>query len=64
MQSEELKPCPFCGGLEFTGPFITEYLGDSWYPHWWLECNTCPGGMTVYSEHKHDLITKWNTRYA
>lgn len=70
--SEELKPCPFCGGTEFefreNGKF---WLGTRYsepvslsLQHW---CVRTPGQPSNYIERKgkteQDLIDAWNLRF-
>ena len=50
--SEELKPCPFCGGV------AKEYVGVA--PEDWVECIHC-GARTLMGNEK-DVIRLWNTR--
>lgn len=53
--SEELKPCPFCGGK------AKEFTGEDAAPHrWTVECDAC--GAHVGSGTRHRARTKWNRR--
>lgn len=58
----KLKPCPFCGSLELRGPCFQEYIGDTRYPSWWIECEKCPCYLEVEGEESDNLIKHWNTR--
>lgn len=57
--SEELKPCPFCGGrAEF----------DSDDSDWnWIECKSCSASTTALQhgeyDARNDLAKAWNTRH-
>lgn len=55
-------PCPHCGSDDLYGPHLTEYIGDTRHPHWWIACNRCPGGMQVDGETAKPLIDAWNMR--
>ena len=67
MQSEELKPCPFCGGnnLQFRLSDI-----EGWIAH--VECTDCDDMLGPMSEWKHDekedaekdAAAVWNKRAA
>jgi len=54
--SEELLPCPFCGGMDL---IVTETMGESW-----VLCRnktslaTCSGNAA----HKATAIAAWNRR--
>lgn len=53
--SEELKPCPFCGGE------AKEFTGEDAAPHrWTVECDRC--GAHVGSDTRHKARAKWNRR--
>lgn len=60
--SDELKPCPFCGGV----PTVKQ-AGATRY--WWVGCEIhlepeskgC--GISHSSYNKQDAIEKWNTRH-
>lgn len=53
--SEELKPCPFCGGE------AKEFTGEDAAPHrWTVECDSC--GAHVGSDTRHKARAKWNRR--
>lgn len=56
------KACPFCGNENLRGPYLTEYIGDSYMPYWWIECNNCPASMQVDGETDKGLYTAWNKR--
>lgn len=53
--SEQLKPCPFCGGSAVETR--TDDNGISWY----IFCNDC-GLIAGYSTTKEDLVGAWNGR--
>lgn len=61
-QSVVLLPCPFCGSTELNGPHISEYVGDSYSPSWWVDCEECPGGMEVKGKDVQSLVDAWNKR--
>ena len=53
--SEELRPCPFCGGE------AKEFTGEDAAPHrWTVECDSC--GAHVGSDTRHKARAKWNRR--
>ncbi len=52
--SEELKPCPFCGGKAE----LRRY-GDSAY--YYIECTQCEVGAYFYNT-DNDAIAAWNMR--
>ena len=58
-----LRPCPFCGSEELDGPHRTDYIGDYYDPHYWLDCCKCPAGMNVQGETPDNLIKAWNRSY-
>lgn len=45
-----LKPCPHCGNTNLNGPHLTDYVGDTHQPSWWVECSECPAHMQVDGE--------------
>lgn len=50
--SDELKPCPFCGG---------DARLDSGFDSYWIECKHC--GATAEGDKTHDTaIASWNKR--
>ncbi|HBO3869459.1 Lar family restriction alleviation protein [Pseudomonas aeruginosa] len=49
----ELKPCPFCGGSAFVGPFTRK--------RWFCECEDCGTSMISQSDKQH-AIDQWNRR--
>lgn len=54
--SEELKPCPFCGGTDLV---VTEAMGESWVLCKNEKClATCSGNAA----NKATAIVSWNTR--
>lgn len=53
--SEELRPCPLCGGE------AEEFTGEDAAPHrWTVECDSC--GAHVGSDTRHKARAKWNRR--
>lgn len=65
--TEELKPCPFCGG---NGKLIESHRYDasvdSTPPHWKIscECIGCNGAaINIWRQTPEDAITAWNTRH-
>lgn len=55
--SEELKPCPFCGGRE-----ISVKHDDGIH---WLRCDTCEATgptLTKYHGEEGEPCVDWNTR--
>ena len=59
---EALLPCPHCGGAQLNGPEKVEYVGDNYWPHWWIECEDCPCGMEADGETSDAVIAAWNRR--
>ena len=57
-----LSPCPFCGSTDLNGPHINEYVGDSYSPSWWVDCEECPCSMEVKGEDVNGLVNAWNRR--
>ncbi len=53
MKSDQLKPCPFCGG--------EAYLGESWDKTKNIQCTVC-GCSTVHFKNKLDAVECWNQR--
>ena len=56
--SNELKPCPFCGGTELEKEKYCDLIG-------WLyrvRCKNCPTVMIESLADMEDAIKKWNTR--
>jgi len=62
MSDAVLLPCPFCGCEELKGPHLIDYIGDTYSPHWWVECTKCPAFMQADGEDKNNLVELWNTR--
>ena len=61
--TEELKPCPFCGGeavLDRDG----YWREDGWKEtEYYVACVKClPGVKVFYNEHKKDTVKCWNRR--
>ena len=63
MDTENLKPCPFCGGegvLKDEGHQDIQHMGDDWF----VRCQTC-GANVANSQHRRTaaLATDaWNRR--
>lgn len=51
--SEELKPCPFCGGE------ANLHKSDEF---WYVACNECVNQTTHFYNGKDIVIQRWNTR--
>lgn len=53
--SDDLKPCPFCGGPAVASPTRTSYI---------VECNNagCRVNPDALATFKHDAIAAWNRR--
>lgn len=59
---KKYKPCPFCGSNDLEGAHLTEYIGDTYLPVWWIECKSCPAHMSVEGETDDGLYNAWNKR--
>lgn len=57
--TEELKPCPFCGGSD-SDCFIEDGTGEGQY-WYYVECRCCECRSGFYDIDK-DAISAWNTR--
>ena len=55
--SEELKPCPFCGGKG-----CQESYEENGWIIFYVECESC-GASTSSGSEFDEAIEKWNTRY-
>lgn len=55
----ELLPCPHCGSNKVSGPHETS---DDRTIRWWVECNACPAGMTIFKDDESAAIAAWNRR--
>ena len=53
--SEELKPCPFCGGED------VEHLPDG-FGNWLVGCVTCDYRIQCVDCTEEEAIRYWNTR--
>lgn len=64
--SDELKPCPFCGGNPATRRIVEEYGADAEGPageydaHFQIDCDTC--GISIGGEHRSEATEAWNRR--
>lgn len=56
--SEELKPCPFCGGEAKKQAVKTTILGDT---YWGIKCTKCNCGTVGYLNYNY-AIKAWNRR--
>ena len=58
--SEELKPCPFCGGegVAYLVPDYPKKIG----PRYSVICNGCGASVTTIFQYKRDAIDAWNRR--
>lgn len=57
--TEELLPCPFCGGN-----VLSKYLdGNNPGNDYWIHCDRC-GGSCGMQDSKEEAIKAWNTRRA
>lgn len=56
--SEELKPCPFCGGKAKKQTVETTILNDTYYG---VRCTKCYCGTTGYLNYGY-AIQAWNRR--
>lgn len=57
-QIDELKPCPFCGGIPQTS-------SDGGCKNFVVFCSTCPAKVVIYKwgeESQQESIKAWNTR--
>jgi len=61
---EELKPCPFCGGV----PIYKEYNNNIWGrgKWWYLECDNddCLDVFSAGYNTKKEAAKHWNTRHG
>lgn len=55
--NDELKPCPFCGGM----PTLESHLADMEEPGWAFVHCPC-GGEAEMSDYESQAIEGWNTR--
>jgi len=58
--SEELKPCPFCGGEAYTEGHKLE-LQDG-FGFWFVACKNQCGAMVGYFYTEDDARRAWNRR--
>jgi len=57
--SEELKPCPFCGG--HPTPDYSAIIGEDKY-HFHCQSADCPAWPNVSGDTEESAIAAWNTR--
>lgn len=53
MNTEELKPCPFCGGEAVSEETITDNS---------VRCQVCHGGVTIDNDAIGHSVRIWNMR--
>jgi Lar family restriction alleviation protein len=53
----ELKPCPFCGSIEYQ-PEVMQERGGTFY----VECGWC-GAQTTDDSSENEAANYWNTRH-
>jgi len=53
--SEELKPCPFCGGEAETG-------FEDWHTGGHVKCTKCGAIGPVWSNDTQEAVDAWNAR--
>ena len=57
--TDELKPCPFCGGEAEVRKFTeTKFFVQCFF----VQCKSCLIGTTFKSE--HEAVKVWNRRYT
>lgn len=57
MVIDNLKPCPFCGGLP-----AQDIIKDGYYrDRYTIECGNC--GLTMWDIARDSLYKTWNTRH-
>lgn len=57
--TDELKPCPFCGGENVETSYKDTFNGDF---RRGVYCADCCGGIYPYYDTKTEAIDAWNTR--
>lgn len=55
--SEELKPCPFCGGKAQKAPIAAEW----WTTYWGVQCANCGCESPGYIDY-NKAVEVWNRR--
>lgn len=60
MDNDQLKPCPFCGGMDFEISSLLVYGGRKL---WRVGCANCDVWYTFFFDTKEKAIKAWNTRY-
>lgn len=59
--SDELKPCPFCGGeVRIHSKVLAEGFGSGY----WAVCDECGKGDTLPHESEEEAAAAWNARAA
>lgn len=56
--NEELKPCPFCGGLAIRLLDVDDYTSESYNA---IKCKIC-GARTKYFDELYTALEAWNRR--
>ena len=58
-----VKPCPFCGGITISA-YRVEWKegGENYKPNWAIHCLECGCGFNDIFETKDDAINRWNER--
>lgn len=57
INTEEIKPCPFCGGEAETNNLMRPDIND----RYWIECREC-GIITKIFDNEQEVIEAWNRR--
>jgi Lar family restriction alleviation protein len=57
--TEQLKPCPFCGGDVYTIQNLDD--GSDNYGTYFVRCTECPANVFSFAS-EQQAIDKWNTR--
>ena len=60
MESEKLRPCPFCGGRASTYPWVVGSLETN---VWQIICEKCDTkSREFYSHNLNAAVKRWNER--
>jgi len=69
--SNEVKPCPFCGGDDYDLRNHQSWTGMRYYVYSVEVTHHCPAGpdgfgarLTIQGKTAQDAIDRWNKRYA